>query len=396
MNRQRNDPFPILRLVSAHLLAHSCTVGMRMASPLLALHAGYGATQVGVLMAANAIGSVLLAIPQGRFVQRHGLRRPWLLGALLGTLGAALAALWPVFAVLCTSATLCGIAGSQYAITVQNHAGLGATNNQQRRHYFSWLSLSAPAANFTGPLLAGLLIDHAGALPRDLLSFRITYAVLALLPLLSLLLVLPLRELPRPAGESQAARGNAWELLRTPAIRRLLLINASAQSCWDVHGFAVPILGYHLGFTAATIGLILGAFAMASALIRPVLPQLTADASDRKVFTVTLSLTTVLLALYPFTSGPLSMGLLSSLLGLTLGAVQPTILNALHHVTTISRYGEALGLRMMIVNTSSAAMPMLFGSASGLLGLSGLFWIVSAAVAGSVKLAQGLDSARRD
>ena len=45
--------------------------------------------------------------------------------------------------------------------------------------------------------------------------------------------------------------------------------------------------------------------------------------------------------------------------------MQPTVLNALHHVTSISRYGEALGLRMMTVNASSTVLPMVFGSASG-------------------------------
>lgn len=367
-----------------------------MASPLLALHTGHGAAQVGMLMAANAIGSVLLAIPQGRFVQQHGLRKPWLLGALAGALGAALAALWPVFAVLCFSAMLCGAAGSLYSIAVQSHAGLGATNTQQRRHYFGWLSISPPAANFTGPLLAGLLIDHAGAAPRDLLSFRITYVALALLPLVSLLIIRHVGELPRPAGHADARHGPTWDLLRSGPIRRLLLINGCAQSCWDVHTFAIPILGFSLGLSAVTIGLILGGFALASAVIRPVLPQLTGNLSDRRIFMVTLSITTLLLALYPLTSGAVSMALLSAMLGLVLGAIQPTILNSLHHVTSISRYGEALGLRMMVVNASSAVLPMVFGSASGALGIAGLFWVVAAGIAGCVRLAHGLEDPSKD
>ena len=371
------------------MCAHSCTVGVRMAGPLLALSTGHGAAQVGLLMGANAIGSVLLAVPQGRLVQRYGLRRPWLWAAVTAAIGAAMAAVWPLFWVVCLSTLLCGTAASVYAISVQRHAGLGASDSRERRHFFGWLSLAGPGANVTGPLLTGLLIDHAGALPRDLLSFRVAYAVLALLPLLSLLIIRPVRELPSQP-ELGAARGPTWQLLRTPQIRRLLMINGLVQSCWDVHNFAVPILSYRLGLPAVTIGMILGAFAISSAMIRPVLPQLTGDASDRRVFTITLSFTTLWLALYPLTVGALSMGLLSSLLGLTLGAIQPTVLNALHHVTSMERYGEALGLRMMTVNATSSLLPLVFGSASSVLGVAALFWVVAAGVAVCVQLAQGL------
>ncbi len=390
MTPGRNS-LPILRLVSAQLFGHACTVGMRLASPLLALATGHGPMQVGMLVAANAVGSVLLAVPQGRWVQRHGLRKPWRWSVAVGTLGAAAAALWPVFGVLCVSAMLCGAASSLYAIAVQRHVGLGATDSRQRRHYFGWLSLAAPIANFAGPLLAGVLIDHAGAAPRDLGAFRITYAVLALLPLVSLVLILPVRELPRPADAGGGKPGPTWDLLRSAPIRRLLMINGVSQSCWDVHTFAVPILAYRLGLSSVTIGAILGAFALSSAAIRPILQQLTGNAPDRRVFTVTLSLTAVWLALYPLTTGAWSMGLLSSLLGFTLGAMQPTVLNALHHVTSISRYGEALGLRMMTVNATSTVLPLLFGSASGLLGLAGLFWVVAVGMGGCVVLAQSLE-----
>jgi hypothetical protein len=57
-----------------------------------------------------------------------------------------------------------------------------------------------------------------------------------------------------------------------PGFRRLLLVNWLLSSCWDVHTFVVPVLGHERGLSASVIGSILGAFAIAAALIRVLLP----------------------------------------------------------------------------------------------------------------------------
>ena len=50
--------------------------------------------------------------------------------------------------------------------------------------------------------------------------------------------------------------------------RRLLFVNWLQSSCWDVHTFVLPILGHERGLSASVIGSILGAFAIAAAVIR--------------------------------------------------------------------------------------------------------------------------------
>lgn len=74
------------------------------------------------------------------------------------------------------------------------------------------------------------------------------------------------------------------------------------------------------------------------------------------------------------------MGVCSVLLGLTLGMVQPMVMSLLHQITSEARHGEALGLRMMAINASSVAMPILFGTAGVVIGVAGIFWTVGAAV----------------
>jgi MFS family permease len=75
------------------------------------------------------------------------------------------------------------------------------------------------------------------------------------------------------------------------------------------------------------------------------------------------------------------MGLCAACLGLSLGSVQPMIMTALHQLTPKERHGEAIALRSMTINSSSALMPLMFGVIGGVVGAASLFWLMSAAVA---------------
>jgi hypothetical protein len=44
--------------------------------------------------------------------------------------------------------------------------------------------------------------------------------------------------------------------------------------------------------------------------------------------------------------------------------------------------GEAVGVRMSIINASTFAMPLLFGAVGSTLGLAPVFWSIGAALAG--------------
>jgi MFS family permease len=54
---------------------NACMNGTRMAAPLQALRHGQGEAAVGVLIALFALSQVFLALPAGRFCDRHAQRR---------------------------------------------------------------------------------------------------------------------------------------------------------------------------------------------------------------------------------------------------------------------------------------------------------------------------------
>ncbi len=377
----------LARLIAGQVCLHACMAGMRMAAPLLALKEGYSAAAVGVLLALFALTQVFLALPAGRFADRHGLKRPVAYSVVACSLGAGLAVAFPVFPVLCLAALLSGGATGASVIALQRHVGRAAENTTQLKQLFSLLAIGPAVSNFLGPFCAGLLIDHAGAQAGDLTGYRAAFLLMALLPLLTWFWVRDTRELPPVQPVEGASRAKAWDLLHEPMFRRLMLVNWMMSSCWDVHTFVVPVLGHERGLSASVIGSILGAFAIAAAAIRVVMPVVAHLLREHVVLTASLVCTALLFAVYPFMHSALGMGLCSVLLGIVLGAVQPMAMSTLHQITPEHRHGEALGLRLMFINASSVAMPMLFGTAGAFIGVGAVFWVVGAVVAGGARTA---------
>ena len=368
------------RLIAGQIFLHACMAGMRMATPLLALKQGYSPMAVGALLSLFALTQVFIAVPAGRYTDRVGLGRPVAIAVVIAALGAALPALWPVFAVLCLSALATGGATGLAVIALQRHVGRLARDTTELKSAFSWLSIGPAVSNFLGPVLAGVLIDHAGPQPADTLGFRAAFALMAVLPLVSWLVLRHVQEHRRSASAPATGHGRTLDLLREPLMRRLLLVNWLLSSCWDVHTFVVPVLGHERGLSASVIGSVLGAFAMAAALIRMSLPWMARHLHEHQIIGGAMLATGVLFGLYPCMPNAGAMGVCSVLLGLALGSVQPMLMSTLHQITPEHRQGEALGLRLLSINASSVLMPSLFGAAGAVAGVSLVFWVVGACV----------------
>ena len=362
--------------------------GVRLAAPLLALKQGHSPLMVGVLLALFSLTQVVLALPAGRFADRHGLRLPVLLSVVAATAGAGVAAAFPVFGLLCAAALLTGGASGAAIISMQRHVGRAAAGSHELKQVFSWLAIGPALSNFVGPFSAGLLIDLAGPAPGSLTGFRVAFLAMALLPLGTALLIRGTRELaPVATAHAGSSPPKAWDLLENIRFRRLLMLNWCLSSCWDVHTFMVPVLGHERGISATSIGAILGAFAIAATAVRLVLPLLAAHLQEWRVLAAAMLTTAVLLGIYPLLPSALMMGVCSVLLGVALGCVNPMVMSLLHQLTPEARHGEALGLRMMLVNASSVAVPLLSGFGGALVGVAGVFWGVSALVAAGSRLA---------
>lgn len=377
--------FPLLaRLISGHICLHASMAGMRLAAPLFALSEGYSAAAVGLLLALFSLAQVFLAIPMGRYADRHGLKRPIGWGVIFACVGAAFAGVYPHFITLCLAAVSLGGSSGISSIALQRYVGRSATDSTQLKQAFSWLSVGPAISNFLGPVIAGVLIDYAGipfgGSAGDANGFRIAFLMTAVLPLGTWLFVRRVAELPPMVATQGSTTGNLWRLLQNAPMRRLLVVNWLLSSCWDVHTFVVPILGHERGFSASVIGTILGGFAVAAVCVRLVMPMLASHLREGVVVASAMISTAVLFALYPWMQSPWGMGLCSILLGLALGSVQPMIMSTLHQITPHALHGQAIALRLVTINLSSVLMPILFGTAGALIGVSAVFWTAGALV----------------
>jgi len=75
------------------------------------------------------------------------------------------------------------------------------------------------------------------------------------------------------------------------------------------------------------------------------------------------------------------LGVLSFCLGLGLGSGQPMVMSLLHAHAPAGRIGEAVGVRMSLIQASSVAVPLLFGALGASVGLAPVFWSVGATLA---------------
>ncbi len=376
-------------LIVGQLALHAAMAGQRMATPLQALDNGHSAWTVGVLLSLFAALPVLIAMPAGRMADRHGYHRPQQLAVVLTLFGVSCALLacwlpgWWQFGVQCIGAAASGAGTNIGVIVVLRTAGQLASDSTGRLRIFSWLGMAFSLANVLGPVAAGFMIDAGG--------FAAAYALLLAMPLAALAVMRRIPRQPRAAAPPPRAAGaSRWDLLATPGLKRLLFVNWLLSASWDVHSFAVPVLGHARGYNASTIGLVLGVFTAAITVVRFIIPLFAHRLQEPTVLRSAMLMTAVVFAVYPFATTPWGMATCAALLGLALGAVQPMVMSTLHHLTPPDRHGEAIAFRSMTINFSSSVMPLAFGLAGTVIGPGAVFWLMGAAVGGGSWAVSGL------
>jgi predicted MFS family arabinose efflux permease len=246
---------------------------------------------------------------------------------------------------------------------------------------FGVLAVGFSVSAFCGPIIAGYLIDSAG----HYASFAASFVASALLIATAFALLKWRWRFDGRAPISAPARpinARVFDLLKTPELRRLYLAIVVISSLWDLFMFLVPVQGSNIGLSASQIGFVLAAFAAATFSVRLALPLFVDRLSEWQMIGVVQVVAAGVYLVFPLVTGHYGLVALSFVLGLGLGIGQPAVMSLLHKVTPAGRIGEAVGLRMTMVNGTQTVLPTVFGSVGSLLGafLSGgfvfapLFW----------------------
>ena len=369
----------LLTLVAMSVLSHTSLVGCRIAVTLGGIELGASAFSIGLLMAFFGLLPMVLSVPAGRLIDRIGTRRPmfWGLGVLtLAMLAPALS--WEVGSLfLASTATGLGFMGINVAI--QKLGGeLGGP--QARAVNFGMLAVGFSISSFIGPLLVGPIIDFAG--------FRAAFVALLLLPVATAVWLRKVRfeERSRVSGAARNADDgrSVFDLLRDPALRRIYVSVGAVSAAWDVHQFVVPIYGSSIGMSASAIGILLASYSAATFVVRVAMPWLARRIPEWPLILSAHVIGCVVYFLYPFMQSLALMMLLSFVLGMGLGVSQPVVLSLLHRIAPPDRTGEAVGLRMVMVNGTQTLLPGGFGAIGGAFGVATLFWGMSLLLGGSL------------
>jgi predicted MFS family arabinose efflux permease len=262
-----------------------------------------------------------------------------------------------------------------FHISIQHAIGEASTEGK-RRDDFGWLSLGFSISNFLGPTIAGFAIDAIG--------HRATFAVVSLFAAASLAVLAASRRRLRhsPHRRHEDAAGSALELLADRELRRVFFVTGLLASAWDLFAFAVPVYGNSIHLSASTIGLILASFAAATFLVRIALPWLSRHVREWTMITATFCIACVAYAFFPMVRTVPLLACISFLLGLGLGATQPSILSLIYSKAPAGRGAEAVGLRTVVLGASSTFLPLAFGGAGEALGMLPVFWAMATALAG--------------
>lgn len=355
------------------MAGHIALTGARIATSLYALSLHASEFTVGVLIALFALLPMIFAVPMGRLIDRTGIRKPMTWGCISISVGCAipsivsgLPALYPAVVLIGTGFMAIHI-GSQHAV--------GAMSNMETRPVnFGWLALAFSVSSFLGPVIAGFVIDH--------INFRTAYVICCGFALLAVGFIRAgdLDQIRLAAHEQRKASGSTLDLLRDPEMRRIYLVGILLASAWDLFNFVTPIYGTRMGFSASTIGLVLGCFSIATFTVRLAMPWIARYYTEWQVLTAALVLAVISYAVLPFMQQPASMMAVAAALGLALGSSQSNVLTLLHHAAPAGRAGEAIGIRATIGNTCQVVLPLAFGAAGATLGLFTVFWGIGAMI----------------
>jgi predicted MFS family arabinose efflux permease len=370
-------PVRLALLVALTVFAHAAFNGSRVTVSLYALDLESSPFTVGVLVSLYSLLPMLLSVSAGRMIDRVGTARPLALSSVALAAGVGLPVALPGLATLYVACTVIGLAFMVFHIAVQNAVG-ALSGPEDRAVNFSWLALGFSISGFLGPTTAGLAIDGVG--------HRATFAILAVPALVPAVVLFWSKPAFPRTHAGKAPGGRLGDLLGKRELRRVFVVTGILAMAWDLFFFAMPIYGKSIGLSASTIGGILGSFAAATFVVRMVLPWIARRLPEWGIVSATLAVACAAYALFPLVGTVPLIAAIAFLLGLGLGASQPSLMSLIQHSTPQGRLGEALGVRTTVLNMSHTLLPLFFGGIGTALGMGPVFWAM-AAVLGAAGLA---------
>lgn len=320
---------------------------------------------VGLVLAAESVGTLLSDMPAGVLIRRMGHKRAMLLGAAFSVVGA-LAMFWAEnLAWVIFFRLLSGAGSALWGIS--RHAYIADLVQIQRRgRSIAVMGGIGRIGAFVGPALGGLVGAQFG-----LRAPFLVYALLGLLGVAAVLFWVRGDEEER-GGQQEVEHASLWSVFRSNM--RPLLTAGSGQLCAQLIRAArhiiIPLYASDiLGLDVSTVGVIISiSSAIDMLMFYPA--GVIMDRFGRKfAYVPSFTLQAVGMAMIPMTETYLGLQLVALFIGLGNGLGSGTMMTLGADLAPARSRGEFLGLWRFIGDAGSAAGPVFIGSIAEVLGL---------------------------
>ena len=364
--------------------------GSRVAVSLYALELGANQLSVGVIIALYSLCPMLLAIVIGKFADRAAPRPLMIIGAAAGAAALLPPPLFSALAALYAAALMLGLFHQLFSIPLEAIVG-GIGGVEKRARNYSVVSMGWSGANFLGPIIAGFSIDSLGHV-----QVFWVLAAIATAPVLILWLMPNLLPSAARHAAKDAHGGGVIDLWRIPSLRITIVAGAVVGSAKDLFQFYMPVYGHAIGLSATAIGTVLGMTALASFVIRGVIPLVVKRLTETQILTCAVFIATLAFLLMPFFADAYALAAIAFLLGLGVGSAEPIMLALFYVLSPKGRIAEALGLHKAVRNATQLVVPVVFGSVGAAFGYSAVFLSNAAMLAVSGYLTRRMAVPRSD
>jgi MFS family permease len=337
-----------------------------------AIELGATAAQVGLITAAFATLSTVLAVPVGRLVDRVG-EAPLLITGGVLLLGSSI---WLLridgLVALGVSQALIGVAQLALALGLQSTLA-SAGNPADRDRRIGALTVFIAVGQILGPALAGWAATGRSAIAG--FAVGLAAAAVVLVFAVSLLLRGPAThergtQSVRPADRPLRAVGR---ILRIPSIPRALLVSMTVLTSMDILIAYLPVYGEARGIAVSSVTMLLTVRAAAGIVSRMSVVALVEYFGRRRTLLYATLLPALAIPAVPLSASVAVLAMLMALTGFGQGLGGPLTLSWIAAHTPVDIRATALGLRITGNRLSQMTLPVAVGLLATTAGLGAVF-----------------------
>ena len=363
---------------------------MAVVMPLWALDLSTSPFIIGLIIASRQILVVTLSIHGGAMLDRFGPRRVIM---VMGLTGAACMALFPALPYVWAAIALQMISG--FAECTNWIGAQSAVGRFMKGHavYAGRLTASARVGGFIGPWTAGVAWQYWG--PYGAFWFLACWVVCGIVAAR----FLPVERSPveRPEGASEMAGSarrkttraadmmpkladyrTAFRLLLLPAVALIVAATVMRQTGTGVQSSFYGVWLKEIGFTAGTIGFLIGVANGAAAVSALTIGPMTRRFADHWLLLVMIAVAVAAIAITPALNIFALLVAAIVLRGIGQGLNLPLMMSIGARAVGYELQGRVVALRLSFNRFGGALVPLVMGALAEFIGLEYAFYVVGA------------------